>query len=56
MEHGVCGSGGGWTNCSASSHGPRRKLTYVSTSVKRNVVNMNVYKTEAAVGFQTSVG
>jgi hypothetical protein len=31
---------------SASSHGPTRKLTDVGASVKRNVVNTNVYKTE----------
>ena len=29
---------------SASSHGPSRKLTYVSVSVKGNIVNTNVYK------------
>jgi hypothetical protein len=29
---------------SASSHGPTRKVTYVRASVKRNIVNTNVYK------------
>ena len=27
---------------------PRRKLTYVSASVKRNIVNTNVYKTDSS--------
>ena len=46
MEHGVGGklhSGVEWATCLCSSHGPSRKLTYVSTSVKRNIVNTNVY-------------
>ena len=30
---------------SAVSHGPTRKLTYVRTTVKGNIVNINVYKT-----------
>ena len=47
MEHGVGGklhSGGEWATCLCSSHGPTRKLTYVWASVKRNIVNTNVYK------------
>jgi hypothetical protein len=46
MEHGVGGklhSGVEWATCLCSSHGPSRKLTYVSASVKRNIVNTNVY-------------
>ena len=46
MEHGVGGklhSGVEWATWLCSSHGPSRKLTYVSTSVKRNIVNTNVY-------------
>ena len=46
MEHGVGGklhSGVEWATCLCSSHGPTRKLTYVSASVKRNIVNTNVY-------------
>ncbi len=46
MEHGVDGklhSGVEWATCLCSSHGPTRKLTYVSASVKRNIVNTNVY-------------
>jgi hypothetical protein len=46
MEHGVGGklhSGVEWATCLCSSHGPSRKLTYVSTSVKGNIVNTNVY-------------
>jgi hypothetical protein len=46
MEHGVGGklhSGVEWATCLCSSHGPTRKVTYVSASVKRNIVNTNVY-------------
>ena len=46
MEHGVGGklhSGVEWATCLCSSHGPTRKLTYVWASVKRNIVNTNVY-------------
>jgi hypothetical protein len=46
VEHGVDGklhSGVEWATCLCSSHGPTRKLTYVSPSVKRNIVNTNVY-------------
>jgi len=46
MEHGVGGklhSGVEWATCLCSSHGPSRKLTYVSASVKGNIVNTNVY-------------
>jgi hypothetical protein len=46
MEHGVGGklhSGVEWATSLGSSHGPTRKLTYVSVSVKRNIVNTNVY-------------
>ncbi len=46
MEHGVGGklhSGVEWATWLCSSHGPSRKLTYVSASVKRNIVNTNVY-------------
>ena len=46
MEHGVGGklhSGVQWATCLCSSHGPTRKLTYVLASVKRNIVNTNVY-------------
>jgi hypothetical protein len=46
MEHGVDGklhSGVEWATCLCSSHGPTRKVTYVSASVKRNIVNTNVY-------------
>jgi hypothetical protein len=46
MEHGVGGklhSGVEWATSLCSSHGPTRKLTYVSASVKRNIVNTNVY-------------
>ena len=50
MEHGVGGklhSGVEWATCLCSSHGPTRKLTYVWASVKRNIVNTNVYKDES---------
>jgi hypothetical protein len=46
MEHGVgrnSHSGVEWATWLCSSHGPSRKLTYVSASVKRNIVNTNVY-------------
>jgi hypothetical protein len=46
MEHGVGGmlhAGVEWATCLCSSHGPTRKLTHVSASVKRNIVNTNVY-------------
>ena len=46
MEHGVGGklhSGVEWATCLCSSHGPTRKVTYVSASVKGNIVNTNVY-------------
>jgi len=46
MKHGVGGklhSGVEWPTWLCSSHGPSRKLTYVSASVKRNIVNTNVY-------------
>jgi hypothetical protein len=46
MEHGVDGklhSGVESATWLCSSHGPRRKLTYVSATVKGNIVNTNVY-------------